>query len=196
MAACINDKRCVAWVYNLGTGPNCVRLAGSNPQTYPSPHKGTISGVIRTTPAAAPAQPAAPKPEPGAMPATPQLPAAIVRDLIRKAEAGEKDAAFCAALRWTDPTVKQINSFFERATVGAAWVGKRSWEPRRNGCWYTRVAHVGIFQGKRCALEVTWQCNGEGAVDGSGACKKSSTAWCRLEKGWMPNTSLSRCECG
>jgi hypothetical protein len=100
-ARCLRNSQCVAWQWrhpeNTSLPRRCAMLHRAGARDKRS---DTTSGVIRTTPAAAPAQPP-PKTQPAAP--TPGDQQALIRELIRKAEAGERENGFCARTNW--PTV-------------------------------------------------------------------------------------------
>jgi len=108
-ALCLANPRCVAWDHlhtqppEFAPSPERCRLYSTLSGKF-SNNSLYIAGVIRTTPAAAPAQPAAPKPQPGATPASPAPTdqQAQVRELVRKAEAREAENGFCARVKWPD----------------------------------------------------------------------------------------------
>jgi len=106
-ALCIERPQCTAWMYMPVHNPMASlqlvcrmyqRATPRNRWTDTPPHY--YAGFIRTTPTAAPAPPAAPKPERGATPIAPQPGNALARELMRKALAKEKEDGFCAKTGW------------------------------------------------------------------------------------------------
>ena len=100
-AACLANQRCVAWdhlidaSYTSATSPERCRLYS----TVGKPQKNSlyVAGVIRTTPAAAPAQP-------GLQPGAPQPSGPLTAVIRRKAAAGDKENGFCASVPWPNLT--------------------------------------------------------------------------------------------
>ena len=99
-ARCIGNPQCAAWTWH---GPEssyarkCYLIKHVNQRMtrrYPGSSMVT-SGVIRTAPAAGPAQPA--RPQPGAAPG---LGDALARELVRKARGREREDGFCTRVGW------------------------------------------------------------------------------------------------
>jgi uncharacterized caspase-like protein len=192
-ALCLANLQCVAWQWyqamadEPNTTPGVCTPFRSFLQRIPyTAGRLYISGIIRTTPAAAPAQPAAPKP-----PATDQQ--APVRELMRKAQAGERVTDYCDAF----PGRAIINGAALRGAVGFNELPRGASTLAYKDV-YNGVAHwCGILQASadfkgspfdRCKRVKVWACPRHGTCRAEAyvACEQphdSRAAWTILRMG-------------
>jgi hypothetical protein len=167
---CLRNAQCVSWTFEFfkENQPSVVqRVQGMRGYCYQwradaarSPDKGNISGVIRTTPAAAPAPT---KPSTAATPApAPQAGDAHVRELMRKAQAGERMGDFCKNAPWpVQPDFLWVGLVGPR---GGSVAVKR--DPTSQSCMFAKFAAETTKDGYKVRrVSELWSC------DWSGPCK-------------------------
>jgi uncharacterized caspase-like protein len=137
-AICLKNPQCNAWNWHhanaTGAVPRACNLFRS-PGWRVSAAEIT-SGVIRTTPAAAPTQPAAP-----AQPRAPKSqPAAAHKDEVRRrAAAQENEAGLCARTGWP----AQAQGIFSAGPDGQVVRNESTYHEANNYCRYERVVRTG-----------------------------------------------------
>ena len=93
----------------------------------------------------------------------------LIADLIRKAEAGQQEAGFCAGTGWPKgDDVAAFTSFLSAAAVGTA----KSNTFANGNCQFDSVIRVHEESGGKCVTLRTWIC-----VRG-GKCGRGSTVEC------------------
>jgi hypothetical protein len=133
------------------------------------------SGVIRATPAAAPAQPPAPpaarRDAPAAVGATPAM-----LDIMRKAESRTTEQGACANL--SIRSGETLDGFFDRARTGDYFASKAP-GAIVPFCSVIKVTAVTLEGGRKCARIQYWKCN-----IGSD-CSIGTNKACHDKSGWM-----------
>jgi hypothetical protein len=103
---------------------------------------------------------------------------ALLRELIRKAEAREPENGFCATTNWPPTEPKRNDAMREQATVGL-----RSVDTHNNGaiCSSLLVTEVLFRGGRKCLRYNYWVCE-RGSACGTGKsldCKQADGYWNR-----------------
>ena len=102
-------------------------------------------------------------------------------ELVRKAEARERENGHCATLAWpVRDSLDPFYAFLDEGRQGGIYLAKLQIGNIR-GCSYYRMDATYTDQGRKCARPMGWACT-EGA-----ACAVSRAAWCRRSDGtWGP----------
>lgn len=158
-ALCIGQPQCAAWMYwtdkHASGKRSCYMYSKAQPGTrYTTPEIDRYSGFVRLTPAAAaPAQPGATPPAARAVPDQQGL----VREVMRKAQAGEAEEGFCARTNWPVHTSsQQAAAAWDRDVVGSTRVSV--YRQGTQGCAFTRTTAITAEDGQRCVQFAAWQC--------------------------------------
>jgi uncharacterized caspase-like protein len=162
---CIQTPQCAAWTF-WNRVPQCYLLRAAHQGV---PNSDFTAGVIRTTPAAAPAQPPAPKAQPSApeKPSAPQSGDPLVRELIRKGTAREKENGFCAKVSWPPYygsycELEKMLGDRSSGLVSTSGVGIVS-----SSCVVTQISAETREGGKRYRFFQQWYCSSQGCSSGS-----------------------------
>jgi uncharacterized caspase-like protein len=179
-ALCLKHVDCVGWYWIPPTDSMMARhCAQMKTITGKNKDKTAVAGVIRTAPAASPAQPAAPKPQPGAAPAAPAQPAkpqsavlpapgdeqGLIREVMRRAQAMEPENGLCArARKWAWIGHGGYNdadsaAAFRRLVAQVPVSGGTFGYTAKVGCAFVRVSAERLEGGRRCRGIDTWICS-------------------------------------
>lgn len=101
---------------------------------------------------------------------------ALLRELIRKSEAGEAENGFCATTHWPATDPQKNDAFRDRAALG-----DRSVDTHKDGtlCSSLLITDVTTQNGQRCLRYTFWVCE-RGSTCGSGEsfrCRNADGAW-------------------
>ncbi len=171
-ARCLAIPTCVGWSHQAKPGGTttgiCDLFGRINGKFVSNPL--FISGVIRATPAAAPAQPASPKPA-----ARMDSPIAEIR---RKALAREKENGFCASVPWQSLGASSLTAFIDQPR-GATFTNAV-----QSGCSVFQIVAIGVARGdaslriqpgSRCIKMVEWIC------DTTADCRQRNVTFCKTD---------------
>lgn len=92
-----------------------------------------------------------------AAPAAAQTNEDLIREVIRRANAGEPEGGFCSIVRWpTYWTPQQAARMYDRDYVGSARASVHRY--KSHGCGVARTTAVTFQDGRRCVTETGWHC--------------------------------------
>lgn len=89
--------------------------------------------------------------------------AALIQEVVRKANTGEDEAGFCQTTQWrveTPETLAANTAFYDRAVVGSTKTFLNSGDAASDDyCGYVRIEAVYSEGGRRCVRARLWYCS-------------------------------------